>query len=497
MFTKKMLISLRRKHLPFNVVKIPSRRKLIALRGACNTIMLKNDTIFSLRYCRKHLLLILASTNICFMKEILIVVAMLLVTNNIFSQRLSDTEKKVISYINQHIPDSEKLLADAVNINSGSLNKAGVKQVGDVFAKEFALAGFSTEWVNLPDSLNRAGHLVAIRKGKKGKKVFIIGHLDTVFEPDMPFSPYTRLNDSTATGQGASDMKGGDVVVIAALQALQSLGLLNDASITVYFTGDEEKAGIPTSVSRKDFIDRAKTCDVALAFEGANGLNSVATARRGSSGWKLHVTAKTGHSSGVFTKGSGYGAIYESARILNRFREELSTEKYLTFNPGLIIGGSDMQYDEKKSKGEAIGKTNIISPEVVVTGDLRFLTEAQKESARNKMRAIVAQNLNGSKATISFQDGIPAMEPTEGNNRILKIIDQTTKAMGLGATQAGDPGSRGAGDISYIAKYVDCVDGLGASGRGAHAPGETINLKEFPLLIQRAAILIYRLTNPQ
>ena len=292
-------------------------------------------------------------------------------------------------------------------------------------------------------------------------------------------------------------MKGGDIIAIVALQALQSMGLLDDASIIAYFTGDEEKAGIPSSASRKDFIERAKTCDIALAFEGANGLNSVATARRGSSSWKLHVTAKTGHSSGVFSAGSGYGAIYESARILNRFREELGTEKYLTFNPGLIVGGSDMQYDETKARGEAIGKTNIISPEVVVTGDLRFLTEAQKQAAREKMRAIVAQNLNGSKAGISFQDGIPSMEPTGGNNRILKVIDQITKAMGLGATKAGDPGSRGAGDISYIAKYVDGIDGLGASGRGAHAPGETINLKEFPYLIQRAAILIYRLTNTE
>ena len=428
------------------------------------------------------------------MKKILTVVSALLLSKNIFCQPLSDTEKKLIGYIQLHIPEAEQMLANSVNINSGTLNKTGVRKVGALFANELTKAGFLTEWVPLPDSLNRAGHLVAIRKGSKGKKLFIIGHLDTVFEPDMPFSPYTKLNDSTATGQGANDMKGGDVVAIMALQALHSLGLLDNTQIIVYFTGDEEKAGQPISVSRKDFIDRARTCDISLAFEGANGLNTVATARRGSSGWKLQVTAKTGHSSGIFSKGLGYGAIYEAARILNSFREELSTEKYLTFNPGLIIGGSDMQYDETRAKGEAIGKTNIVSPEVVVTGDLRFLTEAQKEAAREKMSAIVARNLNGSKALISFEDGIPAMEPTEGNRKVLAVANAVTKAMGIGSTSAGDPGSRGAGDISYVAKYTDGIDGLGASGRGAHAPGETINLKEFPYLIQRAALLIYRLT---
>ena len=392
------------------------------------------------------------------------------------------------------MPETKDLLIKTVNINSGTLNIEGVKKVGAIYSAELEKAGLKSEWINLPDSLQRAGHLVATKKGTKGKRIFIIGHLDTVFEPNMPANNWTMLNDSTATGQGAIDMKGGDVVVIAALQALKNLGLLDNASIIVYFTGDEERAGLPISVSRKDFIKRAQQCDVALGFETAIGLNTVTTARRGASSWTLNVTAITGHSQGVFSSSSGYGAIYESARILNDFRLQLSQEKYLTFNPGLIVGGSEMNYDADKAKGDALGKTNIISPTVTVVGDLRFLTEEQKETAREKMKAIVANNLNGTKATISFSDGIPGMAPKEGNNRLLAIVNSISQDMGIGKTVAGDPGSRGAGDISYVAKYVDCIDGLGSSGRGAHAAGETINLKEFPYLIQRAAILIYRLT---
>lgn len=407
------------------------------------------------------------------------------------AQSLSITEQKIIVYINQHLPQAKQLLATTVNINSGTLNIDGVKKVGAIYAAELEKAGLKTEWVTFSDSLKRAGHLVATKKGSKGKRVFLIGHLDTVFEPDMPTNPWKILNDSTATGQGANDMKGGDVIIITALQALNSLGLMDGVSVIAYFTGDEERGGTP----RTDFIQRAKQCDVALGFETAVGLNTVATARRGASSWKLNVTAKTGHSSGVFSNGAGFGAIYEAARILEAFRVQLSTEKYLTFNPGLIVGGSEVNYNETKAKGEAIGKTNIISPAVTVTGDLRFLTEEQKTAARDKMRAIVAASLNGTKATISFNDGIPGMAPTEGNKQILKIIDSISQAIGIGNTVAGDPGSRGAGDISYVAKYLDCIDGLGSSGKGAHAPGETINLKEFPLLIQRAAILIYRLTH--
>jgi len=417
---------------------------------------------------------------------------------------LSKEEQKVMDYIDANMPRAIALLKESVDINSGTLNIEGVKKVGAIFAREFEKANFKTKWIPMPDSLRRAGHLVAsigfnagqnaAAKTKKGKKLFLIGHLDTVFEPDMPANPFTMLNDSTATGQGVTDMKGGDVVMIIALQALQAQGLLKDANIIAYLTGDEEHAGYPREVSRGDFIETAKQTEIALAFEGANGLNSVATARRGASGWLLNVKAKTGHSSGVFTPYAGYGAIYEAARIVNEFRVQLSTEKYLTFNPGVFIGGSEMNYDETKATGTAIGKTNIISPAVTVTGDLRFLTEEQKINARKKMQAIVDQNLAGTKASIEFQDGIPSMAPTDGNNKVLEVISGVTQAMGVGPTTAGDPGSRGAGDISYIAAYVDCIDGLGSSGRGAHAPGETINLKELPYLIKRAALTIYRLS---
>ena len=439
------------------------------------------------------------------MKKVFFIACILVLQIKTFAQQQSTSglnaeEKAILTYIDQNMPRAIALLKESVNINSGTLNIEGVKKVGAIFAKEFEKAKFKTEWIAMPDSVKRAGHLVATigfnnkPKSPTAKKLFLIGHLDTVFEPDMPSNPFTILNDSVATGQGVYDMKGGDVVMIIALQALQQQGLLNNADIIAYLTGDEEHAANPREISRRDFIERAKQTDIALAFEGANGLNSVATARRGASGWSLNVKAKTGHSAGVFSPNAGYGAIYEAARIVNEFRVQLSTEKYLTFNPGVFIGGSEMNYNASKSSGTAIGKTNIISPAVTVTGDLRFLTEEQKLNARKKMSAIVANNLAGTKATIKFTDGIPSMAPTEGNNKLLEVISGVTKDMGLGVTMAGDPGSRGAGDISYIAAYVDCIDGLGASGKGAHAPGETINLKELPFLIKRAALTIYRLS---
>ncbi|MDP2040875.1 MAG: M20/M25/M40 family metallo-hydrolase [Algoriphagus sp.] len=408
-------------------------------------------------------------------------------------QKLTKDEQKLIELIDKNYKETLAQLEEVININSGSLNKEGVREVGRVFEREFQKIGFQTEWIELPAEVNRAGHFVATRKGTKGKKLFLIGHLDTVFEKDMPFSPFTYLNDSTATGQGANDMKGGDVLVLASLKALHQLGLLNDRTITVYFNGDEESSG-NADISRKDFIERAKLHDIALGYETAQGFSTATVARRGASGWTLKTTGRQSHSSGIFREGVGYGAIYEAARILTEFQETLSGEQYLTFNPGQFIGGSDVSFNEISGAGTALGKTNIVAREAIVTGDLRFLGEAQKEAARAKMREIVAKNLNQTQAEILFTDGIPSMAPTEGNYALAETLNKVSMDMGFGPVKPGDPGSRGAGDISYVADFMDCLDGLGASGTGAHAPGETINMKQFPDLIKRNTILLYRLT---
>lgn len=420
-----------------------------------------------------------------------IVLLLLLGGYSALGQSLSKPESAIVATVKKQYPDTEAFLEKVVNINSGTLNIEGVRTVGKLMSDELDKLGFKTEWVKLPDSLNRAGHLVATRQGKKGKKLFLIGHLDTVFEKSLPMEPFTRINDTTASGQGVNDMKGGDVLILAALKALHTQKLLDDTSITVYLTGDEESAGGPES--RRDFIERAKQHDLALSFESAQGLNTVTTGRRGASGWTLNVKARSGHSSRIFND-LGYGAIYEATRILNEFRRTLGQEQYLTFNPGLIVGGAEVRYDEKTAKAVVDGKTNIIAGTALVKGDLRFLTEAQKENARTKMREIVDKSLPLTKATISFVDGIPGMEPTAANDELRKQVDKVSRDMGLGPVQANDPGSRGAGDVSFIANYLPCLDGLGASGSGAHSIEEVINLKEYPLLIQRTAVLLYRLT---
>ncbi len=428
------------------------------------------------------------------LKKIILLLPFLCVVHWAYSQSLSPIEKNIAAQVAKNHAGHLKLLEEIVNINSGSLNVAGVKQVGEKLATEFRKIGFTTEWVTLPDSLKRAGHLVAYRKGKKGRRIMLEGHLDTVFEPDMEANPFRLLNDSTATGQGVVDMKAGAIMMLAVCKALHQLKLIDEATIICYFTGDEESTGKPETVSRKDFIERAQQCDVALGFETAQGFGSVAVGRRGSSTWRLEITGEQAHSAGMFGARTGYGANYETARILNEIRTTLGGEKYLTISPGIMAGGTELNYNPAAYGGSVSGKTNIIAPVAIVQGDLRFLGEAQKENARRRLRQIAANNLRGTKANFTFMDGFPSMDPKPGNYELVVQLNKLSLDMGLGEVKAGDPGSRGAGDISWIAQYVDCLDGLGPSGSGAHAPGETIKLNEWQKLTERAALFVYRLT---
>ncbi len=410
------------------------------------------------------------------------------------AQKLSRTEKKIIQKVKSLEGESIAFLEKVVNINSGTLNQEGVKAVGTEFDKAFSEIGFATQWIAMPEEMNRAGHLFASLDGDKGKKLLLIGHLDTVFEENSPFQQFERINDSMAYGPGANDMKGGDVVVLYALKALSELNLLKKASITVAFTGDEESTGKPLSISRKSLIEAGKKADIALGFETATGFNNATIARRGASGWRVESQGKRAHSSGVFNDRVGAGAIFEMSRILNAFYEDVRGEEYLTFNPGTLLGGTFVEYDKQTSSGSVFGKTNVVAQKAIVNGGLRFISEEQKETARAKMREIVSQNLPQTSSSITFTDSYPAMGPTEGNQALLEVLSQVSEDLGFGTVTGYDPGRRGAADISFVADYTDGLDGLGTMGSGAHTPQETVNLKTINALIQRAAILIYRLT---
>lgn len=421
-------------------------------------------------------------------------IVLLILATGVNAVELTAEEQRMADWIDAHADGAIELLAETVNIGSGTMSHHGIREVGRIMQRELDELGLETEWIDMPPEVNRAGHLFA-RKDGNGTRILMIGHLDTVFEADDDFQGFVREGD-IGRGPGVEDMKSGNVVIVYALKALKEIGALDDIPVVVAYTGDEEKTGAPLSITRKDLIEAGQWADVSLGFEAAitrDGADWSTISRRSSSSWMLEVTGKQAHSSKIFNDEVGAGAIFEAARILDAFYEEVRGEEFLTFNAGTIQGGTDVDYDPQQNRGTTFGKTNIVPRKVVVSGGMRTISVAQTERTREKMRAVVANSHPHAAATIEFWDRYPPMAPTVGNGRLEQKLSEINEALGRGPMQTLDPLQRGAADISFVAPYTDGLAGLGAIGEGGHTPDEWIDLTSLPLAIKRAAILIYRL----
>jgi glutamate carboxypeptidase len=324
--------------------------------------------------------------------------------------------------------------------------------------------------------------------------MLLIGHLDTVFEPDSPFQRFERIDANTAKGPGIIDMKGGDVIILQALKALRAAGQLDSMNIVVVMTGDEEAPGRPLSRARAALVEAARGAALAMGFEDGDGDPAHAVvARRGTTSWQLTVTGTPAHSSQVFQPEVGAGAIFEAARILNAFRERMAGEEFLTFNPGVVLGGTSLDFDPPQARGGAFGKTNVVAERALVSGDLRALTNEQFERARATMRDVLTTPLPLTKSEITFDEGYPPLAPADGNRRLLALFDQASRDLDLGAVTAVSPDKAGAADVSFVAGHVPMImDAAGLKGRDGHTVNETADLRTLAVQAKRAAVTLAR-----
>jgi glutamate carboxypeptidase len=407
---------------------------------------------------------------------------------------LDPVETRIVQSVQRDHERSLALLKQTVDINSGTMNFAGVRKVGAIFDSEFKALGFTTQWID-GAGFNRAGHLLA-SSGKRGPHLLLIGHMDTVFAEDSPFQTLQLTGPHVGSGPGSTDMKGGDVIMIHALRALKDSGQLDKISVRVVLMGDEENSGDPLTLARQALLTAGDWADVAMGFEDGAGDPKVASvSRRSASSWQLLVSGKPAHSSQIFQPEVGDGAIYEAARILDGFRTALEKETNLTFNPGVIVGGTDIALDNDSSRGTAFGKDNVIAQSVKVNGDLRAMSREQLELARQTMLKIVAAHLPHTDATITFDDGYPPMAPSEGNAKLLAIYDASSRDLGFGAVAANNPRNAGAADISFVADKIGmAIDGIGLMGSGGHTVNEVADLTTLDSQTMRAAVTMYRLS---
>lgn len=399
---------------------------------------------------------------------------------------LAPAERALVDWVEGQREDMISLLEKAVKVSSPSEDLAGVRAMHEVFAAELKAIGLTPTWVPLPAGAKRAGHLFAERTGTKGKRLLLIGHLDTV----LPGGKFTR-DGNIGRGSGTSDMKGGDVVLIYALKALHAAGALEGTQVIVVMTGDEESLADQVEVSRAPLIAAAKRSDIALVFEGGR-VGEGTVARRGASSWSLEVTGPTGHSSGIFSAAMGSGAIYEAARILEGFHTELRKLPGLTANVGMLSGGAKVK--QEPFTMTATGKNNIIPATAIAMGDLRAISPEQLAQAEAVMREVVAKSRPRTQATLRVAHRYPPQAAEPRHLEVLAVLDGVSRDLGQGPVVANNAAQRGAGDSAFVAPYCAVLDGLGPSGSGAHAERETVDLKSMSTQAARAAVLMYRLT---
>ena len=157
------------------------------------------------------------------------------------------------------------------------------------------------------------------------------------------------------------------------------------------------------------------------------------------------------------------------------------------------MGGTTIEHDRSRQRGTAFGKTNVIAGRTIVAGDLRTFTPEQRERTARRMQPIVAASLPHTKWS-DFQTGYPPMAVTDGNRRLLAMLDEASRDLGLGAVTAVNPRQAGAADVSFVAtKMKMAVDGLGLKGTGGHTVEETADLTLLPPQAKRVAVLLARL----
>ena len=398
---------------------------------------------------------------------------------------LSTQEREIVSWVADQEDDMVALLERLTNINTGTLNKAGVAEVIGLLNTELLQLGFDSrtlagnviEMPSCPGSeytIDVADHLLATKSGE-GKRMLMIGHVDTVFPVDSPFQTFSRDGD-TAYGPGVSDMKGGLVVMLYALKALNHFGELEDKAISILLNSDEE---IGSLSSRKYVEQQAALHDFGLVYE-SSGNNRLTRARKGLGQARFVVTGRASHAGGAHQQGRS--AIKELAYKIVQIENMTDYESGVTVNVGVINGGE---------------ARNTIAPCAEALVDLRYPEPQQGLDAVKRWEEIFGSVYSypvdsGELSTNSWTSlHRPPKIPTEESDALLNKTIAIGRLLGQEFTVT-DSGGGTDGSLTQAAG-LPTLDSLGSDGTGAHSKREQGRISSLVERAQLSVVLIGRL----
>lgn len=398
---------------------------------------------------------------------------------------ISSEEQQLVDWVQAQEAEMIGLLERITNINTGSLNKAGVDELAALFASELRELGFSTsslpgdviEMPSCPGSdytIDVADHLLATRNGNSSR-LLLMGHLDTVFPLESPFQTFRREAD-TMYGPGVADMKGGLVIMLYALKALAEFGHLDAIDMTVLLNSDEEMGSLS---SRKYLEEQARVHDWGLVYE-SSGTNNLTRQRKGLGQARFVVNGRASHAGGAHERGRS--AIKELAYKIVEIENMTDYETGVTVNVGIVSGGE---------------ARNTVAPCAEALIDLRYPEPQQGLDAAAQFESIFSQVYSypvdsGEITTDSWINlHRPPKIPTEESDYLMDKARDIGRLLGqeLGVTDSG-----GGTDGSLTqAVGLPTQDSLGVAGTGAHSNREEARVSSLVERAQLSAVLIRRL----
>lgn len=360
------------------------------------------------------------------------------------------------------------LIARLVNTDSGSANKKGIDEVGGILRAEYEKLGFIVEVL---EEKNNGNNLLIKHKDAVDPKIIVVAHMDTVFrEGTAAQRPFTIEGDR-AYGPGVIDMKGSQVALVFALQALITEGQMGFENIQIVLNSDEE-IGSPTS--RKIIEEQAAGKKYALIMEPARKDGSLVSARRGGGTYSLYAKGKAAHS-GIEPQ-NGISAIEELAHKVLKLHALTDHEEGVSVSVGIIEGGESV---------------NTIAPSAIARVDVRISRMDQAEFIDRKIKEICEKS-DVPGTSIILEGGInrPPMVKNEQTINLLNIIKDIGSKLGMEIT---DVATGGGSDASFTsAAGVPTVDGLGPVGGNPHSEEEYL---EIPSLVERTNLLAELICN--
>jgi len=371
-------------------------------------------------------------------------------------------------------------LRTLVNIDCGTYLPAGVDEVADHMKARFAEDGWSVERHSHSPEVGAArlgDLLIATLAGRRpaergGRRVLLVGHMDTVFPEgtvaDRPF----RVEGDRAFGPGVSDMKGGLLAGLYASRCLLRAGF-NDFDSITYVCNPDEEIGSP--FSGPHILDRAKEADVCFVLEGARENGDIVSSRKGVADLRLVVHGRAAHA-GVEPE-RGRSAALQAAHTTISLSGLSGTAPGVTVNVGVIHGGT---------------RPNVVTERCELQVDVRGPTARSFEGALEAVRAVAGSTVvPDTTIDVTLMSGFPPMEKTEAAAALVEKAQGIAAALGFDLKDAATGGASDANPIAGLG--VPTLDGLGPIGGADHSPDEWLDLSSVvPRMAMLAALIASR-----